>query len=171
MGKLDFSGINRIACECFKEYPEEQDSLLQAGFTIVNVPTPFDTPQEEPQKAHAAPPPSASAESSSAQEKRSEGAKKPFTDHTGDRDYNRLYRIAHDFHQRHNPPTVDREYWRIRIPEVDDAPEVELRYWNEAAKDMAETISAEKGDPFLQALLSSVWDELERDYKALRNSI
>jgi len=170
MGKLDFSGINRIAFKGFEDQ-EERDSLLQAGFSVVDEPTPFDTPQGEAQSAPVAPPPSAPVESSPAPGRRSEGAKKPLTDYTGERDYNRLYRIAHDFHQRHNPPTVDREYWRIRIPGVDDTPEAELRYWEETVKDMAETASAGKGDPFLQALLTAVYEELERDYKALRDSL
>ena len=150
MGKqIDFTGLNKLAYQGFEEYPEERDSLLEAGYTVVDEPVPFEAQASAPKQ------PSASAP--------------PLSDPSGSRDYKRLYRMAFDFHQRHNPPTVDREYWRVRIPGVDDTPEAELRYWEEAAKDLSETASAGKGDPFLQALLVAVYEELERQYKALRD--
>lgn len=136
---LDFSGINKIAYKGFEEQPEERDSLLEAGYTIVDTPTPFEAQPSAPPD-------------------------------TGGRDYKRLYRIAFDFQQRHNPPTVNREYWHIRIPGVDDTPEEECKYWEEVAKDAGATSAAAENDPFLMDLLTAIMEELEREYKRLRET-
>lgn len=153
MQELDFTGLNKIAYKGF-ETEEARDSLLQAGYTIVNSP-------ENPFTA------SAPTESSAPQERKREA----FMDHTGGRDYKRLYRAAHDFHQRHNPPTVVRDYWKDHRPGEDDIPEAEAQYWTRAAQDIAETSAAGNNDPFLMALLSAVYEELEREYNALRAEI
>ena len=156
MGKLDFSGINKIACECFKEYPEEQDSLLQAGFTVVDVPTPFDTPQEEPQPSPAR------------KRKKRSKVKTLFADHTGCRDYSKLYKIVSEFHRLHSLPRVNWEYWQEHIPGVDEPPEEEHMYWEKTTEDFSRAVSAGGEDPFLQALLSAVMHELEMEYRAIR---
>ena len=160
MQELDFSGLNKIAFKGFEteEAREERDSLLQAGYTIVDSP-------ENPFTA------SAPVESSAAQRTPSERKREAFTDHTGGRDYKRLYRAAHDFHQRHNPPEVVRDYWKDHRPGEDDIPEAEAQYWTRAAQDIAETSAAGNNDPFLMALLSAVYEELEREYNALRAEI
>ena len=134
---LDFSGINKIAYKGFEEQPEERDSLLEAGYTIVDTPTPFEAQPSAPPEI---------------------------------RDYKRLYRIAFDFQQRHNPPTVNREYWHIRIPGVDETPEEECKYWEEVAKDAGATSAAAENDPFLMDLLTAIMEELEREYKRLRET-
>ena len=151
---LDFTGLNKIAYKGFEtaEEQEKRDSLLQAGFTFVDAP---ENPFTAPQASAPVPPPSGR-----------KGA--PFTDHTGSRDYKRIYRAAHDYHQRHTPPTVEREYWRTHTPGEDDTPETEAQYWIEAAQDMAETSAAGGNDPFLMDLLTAIYTELEREYKALR---
>ena len=150
---LDFSGLNKIAYKGFEtaEEREERDSLLEAGFTIVEA-------EDNPFTAPVAPPPPITAPQPSA-----------FTDHSGSRNYKKLYRIAHDFHQRHNPPTVVRDYWKNHRPGEDDIPEAEAQYWTKTAQDMGETASAGGGDSFLVALLSAIMDELEREYKDIRD--
>lgn len=164
MNKLDFSGLNKIAYQGFKD-AEERDSLLEAGFTVVQAP---DNPFSGPQSAPVAPPPSAPVILPENLRRASERKTEAFTDHTGSRNYKKLYRIAHDFHERHNPPTVVREYWQDHTPGEDTPPEEELRYWTEAAEDLAPTVASGDNDPFLQALLSGIYEELEREYKAIR---
>ena len=140
--KLDFSGIQQIAFKGFEDQ-DERDSLLQAGYTVVDTPTPFETPAEHQEPS--APPP------------------------TG-RDYKRLYRIAFDFQQRHNPPTVDSAYWKGKTPGIDDTPAEELRYWEQVAQDAGRTSAAADNDPFLIDLLTAIIEDFEREYKRLRES-
>lgn len=140
--QLDFSGLQQIAYKGFEDQ-EERDTLLQAGYTVVDTPTPFEAPAAD--QIPSAPPP------------------------TG-RDYKRLYRIAFDFQQRHNPPTVDREYWKGKTPGLDDTPEAELRYWEETAEDAGKTSAAADNDPFLMDLIIAIVSDLEREYKRLRES-
>lgn len=154
MSKLDFSGINRIAYKGFEDQPEERDSLLQAGYTLVDgIELPFDQkPQEQPK-----PEPAAQASA--------------FSDHTGSRDYKTLYRVAFDFHRDHHPPTVNREYWRTHEPGIDDTPPEEIAYWERMAQDMGSAAAKVTGggsDKLLIDLLIAVTDELEREYKACR---
>ena len=155
MRELDFTGLRKIAYQGF-EKPEDRDSLLEAGFTIVS---PQDNPFAAPQSGPVASAPTITTENQSAAS---------FTDHTGARDYKRIYRAAHDYHRRHNPPEVVREYWKDHRPGEDDIPEAEAQYWIQAAQDMRETVSAGGGDPFLMALLTEIYSELEREYKAMR---
>ena len=142
---LDFSGLNKIAYKGFEEQPEERDSLLEAGYTIVETPTPFDAPsaQTSAPETPSAPP---------------------------ERDYKRLYRIAFDFQKRHSPPTVDREYWHIRIPGVDETPKAEEEYWLRLAEDAGKTSASAGNDPFLMDLLTAIIEELDREYKRLRET-
>lgn len=164
MQELDFTGLNKIAYKGF-ESAEERDSLLEAGFTVVS---PADNPFTAPQSGPVAPPPSAPVILPESLRAASEGKKEAFTDHTGGRDYKRIYRAAHDFHRRNSPPEVVRDYWKDHKPGEDDTPEAEAQYWKRAAQDLAETASAGGGDSFLLALLSAVYEELEREYKAIR---
>jgi len=136
--QLDFSGLNKIAYKGFEDQPEERDSLLEAGYTIVDTPTPFEAKQET-----SAPPP---------------------------RDYKRLYRTAFDFQQRHNPPTVNREYWKGKTPGIDDTPAEELSYWEQVAQDAGKTSASADNDPFLMDLITAIIEELDREYKRLRES-
>ena len=154
MGKLDFSGINRIAFRSFEDQ-DERDSLLQAGFTVVDEPTPFDTPQEEPQP-------------SPTRKRKKRKVTTLFADHTGCRDYSKLYKIVSEFHRLHSLPRVNWEYWHKHIPGVDDSPEEEQMYWEKTTEDFSRAVSAGGEDPFLKALLSAVMRELEQEYRAIR---
>ena len=156
---LDFTGLNKIAYKGFDtaEERETRDSLLQAGYTFVDAP---DNPFTASQTSAPVPPPPITAPSG--------GKGAALTDHTGSRNYKSLYRIAHDFHQRHNPPTVRRDYWQDHRPGEDEPPEEELRYWTETAADISKTSAAGGNDPFLNDLLTAIMDELEREYKLLR---
>ena len=154
MSKLDFSGINKIAYKGFEDQPEERDSLLSAGYTLVDgIELPFDQEQPEPD---AAP--------------QDQNKAQAFADHTGSRNYKRLYRVVYDFHDQHNPPTVNREYWRNHEPGIDDPPPEELAYWERMAQDMGEAAAKAGGsDKLLIDLLIAVTDELDREYKAIRD--
>lgn len=152
--KLDFSALDKLAYRDFdtEEKREERDSLLEAGFTIVH-------PQDNP---FTAPPPPISAIFAPPK-------KDTLMDHTGGRNYKRMYRAAHDFHNSHNPPTVEREYWKDHTPGLDEPPPSELEYWNTLAQDMGAAAAGAESDPFLIGLLIAVVDELEREYKAIRD--
>ena len=85
------------------------------------------------------------------------------------RDYRAMYRKAFEYHKRHNPPTVDIEYWKSHSPGIDEAPPVELDYWEKAIEDMAATADSIQQDPFLTNLLVAIFEELEKEDKALRD--
>ena len=139
MSKLDFSGINRIAHNGEENQPEERVPLLSAE-------------KAQPEPAHRDGKATASA----------------FTDRAGIRDYKRMYRVAYEFHDQHNPPTVNREYWRNHDPGIDEPPAEELAYWERMAKDMGDAANVGGSDPLLVSLLIAIIDELEREYKAIR---
>lgn len=164
MAKLDFSGINKIAYQGFKDQ-EARDTLLEQGFVVVNEADPFNAPQEAATAVLDQP----TADTRTNGKSPSERLKKAFTDKAGRRDYNILYRLAHDYHKKHTPPVVDLDYWKEHRPERDDAPQAEVDYWTQAAKDAAEITSAHGGDPFLTGLLIAVYDELGREYTDLRD--
>lgn len=71
---------------------------------------------------------------------------------SGTRNYKTLYRVAHDFHKRHAPPTL------------------EAGYWETTADDMTAIANAHDNDPFLIDLLTAIYEELEREYKLLSSS-
>lgn len=170
MAELDFTALNKLAYRGFEtaEAQEQRDALIDQGFTILQgEPTPFDAPQAA-QEAATAPPAVETDKTSSAPLEASEGKKTAFTDASGRRGYNALYRAAHDYHAQHNPPTVDRAYWQTHIAGEDDPPQAELDYWTKAAKDMAEVLEAYSRDPLLSGLLGAIYEELEREYKAIR---
>lgn len=141
MSKLDFSGLNRIAYQGFEEQ-EERDSLLQAGYTVVTgEPIPFPNSQDSPQ-------PSAAHQDQEA------------------RDYRGIYRAAYEYHQRHRP-TINREYWKKHKPGEDEPPAEDLDFWQAAAQDLSRCAG---DDPFLQALLIAVYDEIWREYQRMINN-
>lgn len=88
-----------------------------------------------------------------------------------ERDYNALYRVAHEYHKRHTPPMVERDYWMTHTAGEDLPPQAERDYWIQAAKDMNATASAHGNDPFLTGLLIQIYEELEREYKRLVSEI
>lgn len=74
----------------------------------------------------------------------------PFTGLDSTRNYRTMYRAACDFHERHNPPRWDADRG--------------LAYWQDVADDMEALVIDSGNDPFLQGLLFSVFDELEREF-------
>ena len=161
---IDFSMIDRIAYQDFDtaEKREERDSLLQAGYAFVDSPeNPFTAAQTS---APAKPQPEPTQPQRAAPERKKEA----FTDHSGGRDYNKLYRVVHDYHRAHTPPVVELDYWRTHTPGEDDIPEAEDHYWTQAAQDIGEVSARGGNDPLLMGLLIAVYDEMEREYKAVR---
>lgn len=139
--ELDFSKLDKLPYRGFEtaEAREAKDALIEQGFTVVEEPSPFNTPKE------AAPPKAVSSAGAA--------PKKPLRPLTGidpRRNYRAMYRAACDFHERHNPPTVSPDYW------------------SEASEDMTETAGRFDNDPFLTGLLIAIFEELEREYQLLQ---
>ena len=93
---------------------------------------------------------------------------KPFTGMDARRDYRAMYRAAFAYHEQHSPPQVDRAYWQTHTPGIDDTPQLDLEYWAQAAKDICEICSRFDNDSFMTDLLTGIYSELEREYKAAR---
>lgn len=70
------------------------------------------------------------------------------------RDYRAMYAALFRFHERHSPPT----------PGDDDG----ALYWAATTDDMTAIAQQFNDDPFMMNLLCVVFDELEREYKAMR---
>ena len=160
MAELDFSALNRLAYKGFETEAEreQKDRMIEQGFTILpeDTETPFTAP-------HA----SADIKPSTAPEPRSERKREAFTDVSGTRNYKDMYRAAHDFHKRNSPPQVDREYWRTH---TSGTPQTDEDYWEKACDDMSATANSFDNDPFLTGLLIAIFEELEREYKTLRDA-
>lgn len=161
--ELDFSKLENIAYRGFNGAEEraKKDALIEQGFTVIEgATTPFDAPQA--QEAYTPTPPP---------EKATKGQLRPFTGIDNSRNYRAMYRAACDFHERHNPPTVDGEYWRTHKPGEDETPQAELDYWEKTVDDMNATANSLQQDPFLTGLIAAIFEELEREYRALRDSV
>ena len=155
---LDFSKLENIAYRGFEgaEARAAKDELIEQGFTVVEgEKTPFEA--AEGQLLNPSTPPAGSPVKRQL---------KPFTGMDKSRNYRAVYRAACDFHERHNPPRVDMEYWKSHIPGKDEPPEVELQYWEDMAEDIAKVANGFDSDPFLTGLLVEIYTELEREYKA-----
>lgn len=169
MAELDFTALNKLAYRGFEtvEEQEKKDALIEQGFTIAEADkgNPF-----LQASSTASDPPLASSliKPSTTPQKASQGKIEAFTDTSGTRNYKALYRAAHDYHKRHNPPTVDRAYWETHTAGEDEPPQAELDYWEEAATDVSATANAYNNDPFLIGLLVVIYEELEREYQSLR---
>lgn len=94
----------------------------------------------------------------------------PFTGTDQRRNYRSMYRAACDFHERHNPPRVEAAYWESHIPGTDDPPPSEVEYWQQTAQDASDTARTHGNDPFLIGLLTTVYEELEREYEQMRET-
>lgn len=70
------------------------------------------------------------------------------------RDYRAMYAALFRFHERHSPPT----------PGDDDG----ALYWAATTDDMTAIAQQFNDDTFMMNLLCVVFDELEREYKAMR---
>ena len=140
--QLDFSGLRELAYRgCSNEHEREQrDRAIEQGFTVVEAAeTPFNGRHDwDVEKPAPAP------------EKPSTRRTEPLTSIDGKRDYNPIYRATHEFHKRHTPPRLDEGYWQ------------------EVADDMQAIAKRFNSDPFVMSLLISVFDELERECKAMQ---
>lgn len=173
MAELDFTALNKLAYRGFEtlEEQEKKDALIEQGFTIAEADkdNPFLQASSTASQTASEPPlASALIKPSSTPQKASQGKIEAFTDNSGTRNYKALYRAAHDYHKRHNPPIVDRAYWETHTAGEDEPPQAELDYWEEAATDVSATANAYNNDPFLIGLLVAVYEELEREYQSLR---
>lgn len=158
---LDFSKLENIAYRGFEgaEARAAKDELIEQGFTVVEgEKTPFEAAEGQP--LNPSTPPAGSP---------AKRQLKPFTGMDKSRNYRAFYRAACDFHERHNPPTVDVEYWQTHKPGEDETPQAELDYWEKTVDDMAATANSLQQDPFLTNLLVAIFEELEKEYKALRD--
>lgn len=70
------------------------------------------------------------------------------------RDYRAMYAALFRFHERNNPPTLGDDDGAL--------------YWAAVSDDLQATAQLFNGDPFMVNLLCAVFEELEREYKALR---
>lgn len=103
-------------------------------------------PAQDAQEAVTAPPATRPNKTMPALQTRPESRQQPFNAQDG-KSYRAAYRAAFDFHERHNPPTL------------------EDNYWEDAAADM-DSISREyAGNHLLQYLLAAVYMELQREYE------
>lgn len=91
---------------------------------------------------------------------------RPFTGIDENRDYRAMYKAAFEYHSRHNPPRIDRDYWQTHTPGVDSVPQAEVEYWERAAQDGCEICNSFDNDRFLTDLLLTIYNELGREYKA-----
>lgn len=173
MAELDFTALNKLAYRGFEtvEEQEQKDALIEQGFSLVEADkdNPFLQASSTASQTASEPPiASALTKPSTTPQKASQGKIEAFTNASGTRNYKALYRAAHDYHKRHNPPTVDRAYWETHTAGEDEPPQAELDYWEEAATDVSATANAYNNDPFLIGLLVAVYEELEREYQSLR---
>lgn len=86
------------------------------------------------------------------------------------RDYRAMCRAAFEYHDRHNPPRIDRKYWQTHTPGVDETPQSELDYWEQTAHDIQAEAERYGRDPFFVSLLEAVHAELAREYEQERNN-
>lgn len=153
--ELDFRKLENIAYRGFSgaEARAEKDKLIEQGFTVIEgAVTPFDarlahnisTPTHTPKKP-------------------AQRQIEPFTGIDKARNYRAMYRAACNFHERHNPPTVKAG--------EDEPSQAEIDYWEEAAEDMRKTAEGFNNDPFITGLLLTIFDELEREYKVLKDAV
>lgn len=160
--ELDFSKLEAISYRGFygAEARTQKDKLIEQGYTIVeDAETPF-TAVGEQSAINTTPPPASPLERKL----------EPFAGVDSSRNYRALYRAACNFHERHNPPLVEAEYWKNHTPGIDDIPQAELDYWEDVAEDMSATASDLHQDPFLMGLLMAIFEELEREYRAKKES-
>lgn len=95
---------------------------------------------------------------------------KQFTDYTGNRDYNKFFGIAYKFHQKHNLPQIDAEYWRTHAIHSTDPPVLDLEYWVNVRSEASSILAKYGDDPFLFGLMAEVMTELDRQYEQLKRA-
>lgn len=93
---------------------------------------------------------------------------RPFTGIDEKRDYRAMYRAAFMFHEKYNPPQIDLDYWRTYTPGETEAPRIDLVYWEKVTGELCEVSNRFGNDSFMKDLLVAVYEELEREYKAMQ---
>ena len=163
--ELDFSKLDKLPYRGFEtaEAREAKDALIEQGFMILEEPTPFDAPvapTAPPQAAQTDAGETGSPSAGTAQtapQGATERVRRSFTAPTDPaRDYRAMYAALFRFHERHNPPIIGEDNGD--------------GYWAATTNDMQATAKQFNDDPFLTGLLLAVFDELEREYKALASS-
>lgn len=133
---LDFSRLDSLAYRCFPT-EEARDTLIEQGFMVIEgEKSPFDG-LEAPGSSNSHPEPTQAVKREI----------EPSTGISTGRNYPAMYEEARAYHERHNPPQLTPEYWE------------------EAMKDLLMTARQYGNDPFMTALLSAVYGEMERAYK------
>lgn len=151
MGKLDFSALNKLAYKDFEEPRADEERRTEQPFTVIRndkgeAPK---TPQTAPERRSEPRASNTMGRASGAPRSAPGRKEEAFMNVSGTRNYKTIYRVAHDFHKRHSPPTLDDEYW------------------DHTSDDMVQTSKAYNDDPFLMSLLIVIMEELEREYTAL----
>lgn len=160
--ELDFTKLRNISYRGIddEEARAQKDKLIEQGFTIVEgIETPFTAAVELSAKKATPPPANAS-----------QGNFKPFTGIDTSRNYRAMYRAVCNLHERFNPPLVEGLYWQDHTPGIDETPQTELDYWADVAKAVGETAADFQQDPFITGMLIAVVEELEREYRAKKES-
>ena len=145
---LDFSKLDKLAYRDF-DTPEAQqtkDDLIEKGFTIVedkaNPFTGLEGAQRPPEPPQGASPPRTT--------RPSKGAPRPFKSVTG-LDYRAFYGDLYRWHERYTAQVLqDADAWTAAA---------------DAWMQLADTYNAE-ANPYVQQVLLSVYEELEREHKA-----
>lgn len=98
------------------------------------------------------------------------GQLQPFRGIDEKRDYRAMYRAAFMFHEKYSPPQIDLDYWRACTTDEAEAPRTDLDYWDKVTGELCEVSSRFNNDRFMKDLLIAIYNELEREYKAMRQT-
>ena len=157
MPGLDFSALNKIAYRGI-EKPDDQkhkDAMIEQGYSVAD--------DKDNPFLQASAPRAADKEKAEKKERRIEA----FISSSG-WNYGAMYRAAFDYHKRHTPPPIDADYWRTHTPGSDETPPAELSYWIDAGIEADRICKEFSGDKFMLDLMSDIYADIERQYKAAR---
>ena len=82
--------------------------------------------------------------------------------------YQAMYAAAFEYHKQKSPPFIDHEYWKAHAPGVDKTPQSEQDFWANAVSEADAICKKFSNHRFVLDLMSSVFAEIERTYKAER---
>lgn len=161
--ELDFSGLDKLVYKGFdtEEERETRDRLLDQGFTFSQEKTPFEESGEVSNGAETAsntPPALHSINVPVKAQNAPQGKIRPLQSISGE-NYRAMYRAACNFHEKYNPAT-----WAADLRNEDAASE----YWLQAAEELGAVGGSCGGHPFLTALLTAVYLEMEDEYNQIK---
>lgn len=151
---LDFSKLDRLAYRDF-DTPEAQrtrDDLIEKGFTVVeDKANPFTGP-ETAQQPQSAPPRTEATPAPSTPPRPSKQPPRPFKSIEG-LDYRAFYGDLYRWHERYTALVLQ-----------------DSNAWDEAAEAWTELCNRYNANdnPYVQQVLVSVFEEVEREYKAVQ---